>query len=206
MASIDRRTIINEGKQKAGLDSLQLTLNQQYERGLREISSRFPLVKNVYATGNLTAHASNNYLTAPTDMRQPEHMKAGSSSTEVFFKTPNDFDSKALSFGASTVPSEAKWIPADARIYLNGFPSTGTIAYYLWYNKYHAVPTADTDTNLFGEEFDETLSLWMAYKAAEAAESPEEDMEWWRQRYEEDFLMKAKIKMLKMVDPEPYLD
>ncbi len=202
MAVLQRLQLINEGKYRAGLDSLSLTLNTYFDRITRDITKRIPILKNVYATGNLTNHASNNYLTAPTDMRQPEHMKAGASSTEVFVLEPEIFDSYVLSFGVASVPTKAKWVPADAKIYLNPFPSSGTAtAYYLWYNKYHPVATGDTYLHLLGEEFDETITLGIGFYACQLA-GKYDKMEWFRQSFEEDLLIKAANRLARMADIE----
>ncbi len=201
MATLQRSVIIGEAKYRTGLDSLNYTMTTYYDRILRDITKRNPLLKNYYATGNLTASASNNYLTAPTDMRAPEHMKAGGSSTEVFFLEPEVFDSFALSFGASSVPTMAKWVPADGRVYLNPFPSSGTIAYYLWYNRYHPASTGDTYTHILGEEFDETVTLGVSFYACQIA-GQYDVMEYMRQQYEDDLMVKSANRLRRMVDIE----
>lgn len=199
MAVLQRIQLINEAKYRAGVDSTTVALTTEYDQVLRDITGRYDLLRCNYTTSNLTAHASNNYLAAPTDFKWFDHMKADSTTRiEVVPLDPDIFWSYAMSFGASSIPNKCTFEPASGKIYLNPFPSSGTIAYYLWYTKYHPKATGDTYTHVLGEEFDEVIVYGLASYAAEIIKEFDK-ANYFRLIYEEALKTMSEVRRKRMV-------
>lgn len=192
---LTRLELINEALKRANLKAEGLLLTSEYDMVLKDITGRYDILPANYATGNFTAHASNNYLTAPTDMKHVNHMKADTSTrVEVVAWDPDLFLTYyPFTFGASSIPIKHWYNPLEARIYGNPWPSSGTIAYYLWYTKFHPVASGGDPgayQHILGDEFDETITLGLAAYACEATGNGKK-AKYWRMMFEEDLAIKA---------------
>lgn len=201
MAVLDRVSLINEAKYRAGVDSTAVNLVTEYDQVTRDITGRHDLLRGNYSTGNLVNSDTYNFLLVSTlDFKSVDHMKVDATArSEVVPLDPDIFWSYPITFVAGGIPTKVTYNPADGRLWLNPFPSSmGPVAYYLWYTKYHPKATGDTYCHVLGEEFDEVITYGLAAYACEIVKTFEK-ANYFRLVYEEILKTCAEVRRKRMI-------
>lgn len=127
-----RLEIINEAKEIAGVISETLYLNRQYDWILKEITQKYPLIRNQQKTGETVA--DQNYIVLPPNFSFPELFKI--SGNEIDYLEPEDLRRNYDESDSSGIPSIWTTLKPDGKLYMH-VPPSSALDYILYYSASH---------------------------------------------------------------------
>ena len=127
-----RIEIINESKEMLAPAAVSLRLTNQYDWVLKEITSRFPLLRNQQKKGTLTV--SQNYIILPPNFAFPELFKVDGS--EVTYVEPEEWVSDYDESDDDGTPTIWTTLKPGNKLYMHVPPSTAW-DYILYYTGVH---------------------------------------------------------------------